>query len=67
MFEKSGVLEKIGEVIGYISAYFVFSTLLFFLLDFLGKLPASCSSYLFVMEIVLGIAVVGAVIRRLLR
>ena len=50
--------DKKGEVVGYITAYFISTTVLFFLLSFLQKLPGTWN-YVHIMGITLFISIVG--------
>lgn len=59
-------LERLGGVSGYIAAYLVFTTVLFFMLTFLEKLPAGWS-YLHVAVITAITAILALTVRRLLR
>lgn len=59
-------IEKIGEKIGFIFAYFLFITILFFLLKLINKLPTNWTYY-HVMGIVLLIVLIGMGIKRLLK
>jgi len=36
-FEQSQLIEKWGKKVGYLFSYFLFTTLLYFILRFLGK------------------------------
>ena len=66
IFEGFKTVEKLGEKLGYIFSYFLFTTILFLILIFLKKIPESWS-YFHVMGITIFIAVIGIVIRRLLK
>ncbi len=66
IFEYNGKIEKIGEGLGYVFSYFLFTTILFFILVILNKFPESWS-YFHIMGIVILIAATGATIRRLLK
>jgi len=65
-FESNKALEDWGVNLGFLVSYFVFTTILFLILTFLGKIPKT-SGYLFVVAITLGITVVGYITRRLLK
>jgi len=54
-----------GEKIGYALAYFLFTTVLFFILKLLDKIPNSWS-YFHIMMITFLIALLGVVIKRFL-
>ncbi|MCH8003551.1 MAG: hypothetical protein IH934_02875 [Nanoarchaeota archaeon] len=66
IFEENKTIEKIGEKLGYIFSYFLFTTILFFILVMLKKIPESWS-YTHVMGIVILIALVGVIIKRFLK
>jgi len=65
-FEEDNSVEKFGENIGYIAAYFSFTTILYFVLTLAKKLPASWT-YLHIMLITFSIVLVGSAIKRLLK
>lgn len=65
-FEEDKSAEKFGVKIGYILAYFLFTTILFYILKFSHKLPGSWS-YFHVMGITLLVVLVGLGIARLLK
>ena len=64
-FEENKTAGKVGEKIGFVFSYFLFTTILFFILLLLKKLPESWN-YLHIMGIVLIITLIGASIKRLL-
>ncbi|MBS3166637.1 hypothetical protein J4403_00330 [Candidatus Woesearchaeota archaeon] len=66
IFEENKSSQKFGEKIGYILAYFVFVTILFFILKITSRLPNS-NGYLWAMLIVFVIALVGYLIKKLLK
>ncbi len=66
IFEQDKSIEKFGEKAGYVFSYFLFTTILFFILTLLDKIPESWS-YFYVMGITILIAFIGFVIGRLLR
>ena len=66
IFEENRTIEKLGEKLGYIFSYFLFTTILFLILILLKKIPESWS-YFHVMGITILIATSGIVIRRLLK
>lgn len=65
-FESNKSTESVGEKIGFIFSYFLFTTILFFILLILNKIPASWS-FFDIMTITFLIALIGAVIKRLLK
>jgi len=59
MFEqKSNKKEKVGKKIGYIFSYFLFTTILFYLLTFLDKIPSHWT-YLHMVVITFLIVLIG--------
>jgi len=66
IFQQQSNGETIGKYVGFILGFFVFTTVLFLLLTFLGKLTDSWS-YVYVAGIVLAISLVGWGIRRFFR
>ncbi len=65
IFEQNNSIERFGEKIGYVFAYFLFTTVLFFILILLNRIPASWS-YFNVMIITFLIALLGTIIKRFL-
>ena len=66
IFEENKTIEILGEKLGYIFSYFLFTTILFFILMVLKKIPESWS-YIHVMGIVALIVLVSTVIKRFLK
>ena len=66
IFEENKTIIKFGIVIGYLFSYFLFTTVLFFILVVLEKIPESWS-YIHVMEITILIALVGFLTKKLLK
>jgi|TARA_Y100000310_G_scaffold312853_1_gene360594 hypothetical protein len=66
IFEENKTIEKIGEKSGYVFSYFLFTTILFFILILLKKIPESWS-YIHVMGITILIALIGVAIKRFLK
>lgn len=66
IFEQNKGVEKFGEKVGYIFAYFFFTTILFLILMLLNKIPSSWS-YMNIMAITFIIALVGMITKRLLK
>ena len=65
-FEKNLQRNKFAEKLGFIFAYFFFTTTLYLILSFFNKIPVSWN-YLHVMTITLIITLVGVVIKRFLK
>lgn len=66
VFEQNRLIKNVGEKVGYIAAYFLFTTILFFILRLLNKIPNSWS-YFHIMGITFLIAVIGIIGNRLLK
>lgn len=66
MFEKKKSRGKIVRKIGYLIGFFVFVTILFFILKLLNKLPDSWT-YFHVTGIVILIVIVATIFKRLLK
>ena len=66
IFEQNKAIEKLGEILGYIFSYFLFTTILFFILMLFKKIPESLS-YFHVMGITILIALTGAIIKKFLK
>jgi len=60
------IFEKLGEGIGFIAMFFIFSTILFFLLEILDKLPADFG-YFHVVFLSISIVLLGTLIRMVLK
>ncbi len=60
---EKGRYEGLGSTVGYIASYFVFTTVLFFVLTYVGKLPETWT-YFHIMAIVLLIAGIGYSLKR---
>jgi len=65
-FEENKLFEKIGEKTGYIFSLFLSTTILFFILTFLDKLP-SLWSYFHVLAIIFLISLVGIILKHFLK
>ena len=66
IFEQNKSIESLGEKLGFIFSYFLFTTILYLILSLLKKIPESWS-YIYVMGITILIALTGIVIKRFLR
>jgi len=66
IFEQNKSIEKLGEKLGYVFSYFLFTTVLFFILMLVKKIPESWS-YIHIMGIVILIALTGTIIKRFLK
>jgi len=66
IFEQNRSIEKLGEKLGYIFSYFLFTTILFLILGLLKKIPESWS-YIHVMVVTIFIAFIGIALKRILK
>ncbi|MBS3157720.1 hypothetical protein J4206_00360 [Candidatus Woesearchaeota archaeon] len=65
-FEDDKAMGNLGEKTGFIFSYFLFTTALFFMLQFTRKIPVSWS-YFHIMAITLSIVFLGHLIERKLK
>jgi len=65
-FEQSKVFDNWGAKLGFVCAYFVFTTLLFWIFLLLKKMPAGWN-YLHIMLITIIITLIGLGVKRLLK
>lgn len=63
LFIRKMEKQKIGRNIGYIVMYFVFTTILYFVLRFLGKLP-EIWDYFTILFLTLILVIIGKLIKR---
>ena len=66
IFEQNKSSEKFGETAGYLFSYFLFTTILFFILVLINKIPGSWS-YFHVMGFTILIAFIGFGVGQLLK
>lgn len=66
IFDQDRRFEIVGKKIGYVIGYFIFTTILFYVLHFMNKLPRSWS-YVHVMGITISIAMFAVIVKRLLK
>ena len=66
MFQKQSGVEKYGFFIGFVISYFLFTTVLFFVLIILEKLPESWG-YVHIAMITIAITLFGLIVKRLLK
>jgi hypothetical protein len=66
IFEKSNKLEKTGEKLGFLFSYFLFTSVLYFMLFLFHKLPKSWS-YFHVGAITLSITLLGLFLSKYLK
>lgn len=57
---------KIGNTVGYAFGYFLFTTILYFILKWLNKIPETWN-YFYIMGITFSIILVGGIIKKILR
>lgn len=65
-FKQDESIEELGESVGYVLGYFLFTTVLFFVLSFLNKLPRSWS-FFHMMAVTVLISFIGVVAKRFLK
>lgn len=65
VYWKKTLTYSIGEIFGFVSAYFLFTTMLFFVLTFLNKIPDSWT-YFHIIGITISIILIGVIIGRFL-
>ena len=65
-FEQDATIEKIGEKVGFVFAYLMFTTILFFVLKFVHKIPLTWN-YINIAEITLVVAITGLIVKWLLK
>lgn len=65
IFEQNNSIKRLGEKIGYVFSYFLFTAILFFILRLLNKIP-SFYSYFHIVIITLLIVLIGIIIKRFL-
>ncbi len=56
-------VKNLGKAVGYIVSYFLFTTILYYILVFLNKIPTNWS-YFHIMGITLLIALLGFLIKK---
>jgi hypothetical protein len=66
MKSKNIFLERISQEIGYIFGYFLFTTALFLILNFLNKIPPTWT-YFHVMGLTLLMVFIGTLLKKLLK
>jgi len=66
IFEQDKRIEKVGEKLGYILSYFLFTTILFFVLFILNKIPDSWS-YIHIAALTILIALTGIGLKKILK
>jgi Na+-driven multidrug efflux pump len=66
ILEKEEPFEKYGVIIGFLFSFFLFTTILFFVLSLLNKIPDTWS-YLHIMIITVVISLIGTAFRRFLK
>ncbi|MBU0979454.1 MAG: hypothetical protein KJ709_01490 [Nanoarchaeota archaeon] len=65
-FDRHSTAEKVGEKIGFLTAYFFITTGVFLIFMLLKKIPESWG-YLHFMGVIFVIAAIGIIIQRLLK
>jgi len=62
IFGQDKAMEILGEKVGYLFSYFLFTTILFLILVLLKKIPETWS-YAHIMGITILIALIGSIIK----
>lgn len=57
-----GITEKIGEILGFAIMYLIFTTILYFILDFFEKLPSNWNYFTLAMA-TLFLVLIGILIK----
>jgi len=57
---------KVGKIVGYLFSYFLFATVLYFILKYTDKLPNNWS-YINIVLLTLGIVFIGLILGKILR
>ena len=65
-FKSGKKIEKSGKIIGYLIAYFIFTTILYFILKFSKRVPSDWG-YPHIMILTLFIVLLGTLIKLLLK
>ncbi|MFH1770957.1 MAG: hypothetical protein ABH828_05385 [archaeon] len=66
IFDEGKTWMKVGHRLGFLIAYFLFTTILFMIFLLLSKMPEGWN-YFHIMGITAVIAIIGAILRRLLK
>jgi len=66
LFKKKVLIEKFNEKIGYLFSYFLFTTIFYYILKFLNKLPENWSYY-HIIGITLLIVLIGTILKKILK
>ena len=66
IFERNVNIENLGEKLGYIFSYFLFTTVLYMVLTLLKKIPETWT-YFNIMIITIIIALTGIIFKKLLK
>jgi len=65
--DKTSILKrKLGKIIGYITGYFLFTTVLYLILTWLDKIPQTWN-YFYLALIILFLTLIGALLQRILK
>ena len=66
IFEQNNSIENIGKKVGYLFSYFLFTTLLFFVILLSKKLPNTWT-YFHIMVVTAGITLIGVILKNVLK
>jgi len=61
-FEENKRIEQYGKILGYLFSYFLFTTILFLILNLLNKIPSSWN-YFHIILITLLIVFIGIILK----
>ncbi|MFH0936636.1 MAG: hypothetical protein V1815_03095 [Candidatus Woesearchaeota archaeon] len=65
-FEENKKAEKIGEKIGFIVMYFIFTTFIYLILRLSKKIPENWS-YIHIIILTFGIIIIGGILNKILK
>ncbi len=65
-FEENKLIENLSEKVGFVFSYFVFTTVLFFILSYTNRLPQG-ADYFYAVKITLTIIMTGILLKYLLK
>lgn len=63
--DKKNQLQKIGRLFGFCFSFFLFSTILFFILNYFNKIPQTWS-YFHILGLTLGLIVFSRLLKKIL-
>ena len=66
IFKQDNSIEEIGQILGYLTSYFLFTTIMYFMLSVLNKIPPSWN-YVQMIGITSIIIIIGTLLKRWMR